>query len=57
MCAVVVCLCLCVCCSRVFRKLHLEVVQRQDDLHVIHVVMYPRCDPTSSHSNPTMTHD
>lgn len=29
-------------CSRVFRKLHLEVAVRQDGLHVLHVVMYPR---------------
>ncbi|KAJ9522286.1 hypothetical protein QJQ45_008121, partial [Haematococcus lacustris] len=29
-------------CSRVFRKLHLEVGTRQDGLDVLHVVLYPR---------------
>jgi len=29
-------------CSRVFRKLHVEVACRQDGLQVVHVVMYPR---------------
>lgn len=29
-------------CSRVFRKLHLEVACRQDGLQVLHMVMYPR---------------
>lgn len=29
-------------CSRVFRKLHVEVGVRQDGLHVLHVVLYPR---------------
>eukprot|EP00798_Chlamydomonas_sp_ICE-L_P016547 gene16547-22776_t len=31
-------------CSRVFRKLHIEVVWRQDGLQVMHVVLYPRYD-------------
>ena len=30
-------------CSRAFRKLHLEVAVCQDGLHVLHVVMFPRC--------------
>lgn len=29
-------------CSRVFRKLHLEVAVRQDGLEVLHMVLYPR---------------
>ena len=29
-------------CSRVFRKLHLEIATRQDGLHVLHAVFYPR---------------
>jgi hypothetical protein len=29
-------------CSRVFRKLHLEVAARQDGLQVLHMVLYPR---------------
>ncbi len=29
-------------CSRVFRKLHVEVGIRQDGLQVLHVVLYPR---------------
>lgn len=29
-------------CSRVFRKMHLEVACRQDGLQVLHLVMYPR---------------
>lgn len=30
-------------CSRVFRKLHIEVAARQDGLQVLHMVLYPRC--------------
>uniref|UniRef100_A0A383VNQ6 Phycocyanobilin:ferredoxin oxidoreductase n=1 Tax=Tetradesmus obliquus TaxID=3088 RepID=A0A383VNQ6_TETOB len=30
--------------SRVFRKLHLEVAQRQDGLQVLHMVLFPRYD-------------
>jgi hypothetical protein len=29
-------------CSRVFRKMHIEVVWRQDGIHVLHLVLYPR---------------
>lgn len=29
-------------CSRVFRKLHIELAYRQDGLQVLHCVMYPR---------------
>ena len=29
-------------CSRVFRKLHLEVALRQDGLQALHVVLFPR---------------
>lgn len=29
-------------CSRVFRKLHVEVAVRQDGLQVLHVVLCPR---------------
>ncbi|MEW5300657.1 MAG: hypothetical protein WDW36_003571 [Sanguina aurantia] len=29
-------------CSRVFRKLHVEVGARQDGLHVMHIILYPR---------------
>lgn len=29
-------------CSRVFRKLHIEVAHRQDGLHILHFVMFPR---------------
>jgi phycocyanobilin:ferredoxin oxidoreductase len=31
-------------CSRVFRKLHLELARRQDGLFVLHAVFYPRLD-------------
>jgi hypothetical protein len=31
-------------CSRVFRKLHLEVATRQDGLDVLHMVLFPRCE-------------
>lgn len=29
-------------CSRVFRKLHIEIGARQDGLHVMHIILYPR---------------
>jgi len=31
-------------CSRVYRKLHLEIARRQDGLCVLHAVFYPRLD-------------
>ena len=29
-------------CSRVFRKMHIEVAWRQDGLHILHLVLFPR---------------
>lgn len=29
-------------CTNAFRKMHIEVARRQDGLHVLHIVMYPR---------------